>query len=65
MNSWVSISVGLVKENKGWWDDEFRQAVKHRKKACRAHKFYKKLSEKFPGEISQETVRENGKNISI
>lgn len=45
------------KENKGWWDDEVKQAVKLRREASRTHRFYKKLSANFPGAISQEVVK--------
>ena len=45
------------KKNKGWWDDEVKQALKLRKEASRTHRFYKKLAADFPEVISQEVVR--------
>ena len=45
------------KENKGWWDDEVKQAIRLRKEASRSHRFYKKLSVDFPEVISQELVK--------
>ena len=45
------------RENKGWWDDEVKQAVKLRREASRTHRFYKKLSINFPEAISQEVVK--------
>ena len=65
VNLSVSVSSGLVVRRITVWVDEVRQAAKHRQEAYRADRNYKNLSEKFPGEILQERVRENGKNISI
>ena len=48
---------GGGKENKGWWDDEVKQAVKVRKEASREHRFYKKMAVAFPGLVSQEVVK--------
>jgi len=45
------------KGNKGWWDDEVKEAVKRRREASRTHRFYKKLSVGFPDIISQEIVK--------
>ena len=48
---------GGGKENKGWWNDEVKQAVKVRKEASREHRFYKKMAVAFPGLVSQEVVK--------
>ena len=50
------------KKNKGWWDDEVKQALKLRKEASRTHRFYKKLAADFPEVISQEVVRSKWKD---
>ena len=47
------------KKNKGWWDDEVKQALKLRK-VSRTHRFYKKLAADFPEVISQEVMRSKG-----
>ena len=51
------------KKNKGWWDDEVKQALKLGKEASRTHRFYKKWAADFPDRevISQEVVRSKWK----
>ena len=48
---------GKRSENRGWWDEEVKAAIKRRREACRAHRHCKKLAASFPGVISEEQIR--------
>lgn len=48
---------GKRRENKGWWDEEVKAAVKQRREASRAHRLYKKLAGSFPGVVSEDVVK--------
>ena len=48
---------GKRSENRGWWDEEVKAAVKRRREACRAQRHCKKLAASFPEVISEEQIR--------
>ena len=48
---------GKRKENRGWWDEEVKTAIKRRREASRAHRLCKKLAGSSPGVVSEELVR--------
>ena len=45
-----------------WWDKEVKEAIKQRKEACRKHRRYAKLNERFPEIIRAEDVEERWKS---
>ena len=48
---------GKRSENRGWWDEEVKAAVKRRREACRANRHCKKLAASLSGVISEEQIR--------